>query len=401
MLQAVRARPCRVAFFVQQAGPQGAERCKHMGAIPEQDFLVVGGGVTGAALAYGLAGPGRKVTVLDAPTATDMSSRANVGLIWCQSKFLHLPRYAQWGFASSRLFPAFLQELEEVSGQAVPARHEGGLIPVMNEAEYDKRHKYIENLRAALGEYRGGMLSRSELEAKLPGVAWGREVCGAAWCEEDGLVDALALLRALRAALPKVGVRYTQGLACAIAPLSGGGFAVESTAGRIACRRLVLAAGLANRRLARFALPHVPIFPDKGQVLLMERLPFVMPTPVLGATQTLAGTTIVGFRHENVGHDMEVHSPGVAEEGRWAMRVWPRLAQCKVLRTWAAPRVMPQDGMAIYSRLPGHPDAFLCNTHSAVTLTAAHARLLPQLLLDGRAFAQIEGMDLARFGFSC
>ena len=33
----------------------------------EQDIIIVGGGISGAALAYGLSGKGRKVTVLDAP----------------------------------------------------------------------------------------------------------------------------------------------------------------------------------------------------------------------------------------------------------------------------------------------------------------------------------------------
>ena len=46
------------------------------------------------------------MTVLDAPTDTNKASRTNVGLIWCQSKFLHLPDYAKWGFVSSRLYPA-------------------------------------------------------------------------------------------------------------------------------------------------------------------------------------------------------------------------------------------------------------------------------------------------------
>ena len=61
-----------------------------------------------------------------------------------------------------------------------------------------------------------------------------------------------------------------------------------------------LAAGLANRRFARFALPSLPVYPDLGQVLLVERLPYVMPIPVLGATQTFGGTTIIGFRHMGI-----------------------------------------------------------------------------------------------------
>ena len=68
----------------------------------EQDVIVAGGGICGVALAYGLAHKGHKVTIVDAPTETNKASRTNVGLIWGQSKFLHMPDYAKWGFISCR-----------------------------------------------------------------------------------------------------------------------------------------------------------------------------------------------------------------------------------------------------------------------------------------------------------
>ena len=155
----------------------------------EQDIIIVGGGISGAALAYGLSGKGRKVTVLDAPTDTNKASRTNVGLIWCQSKFLHLPEYAKWGFVSSRLYPALTKELEEISGHAIPVNYTGGIIPVLSEEDYQKRGDYIEKLREALGEYKGNMIDRTELEKKLPKIGWGPEVCGAAWCVSDESVS--------------------------------------------------------------------------------------------------------------------------------------------------------------------------------------------------------------------
>ena len=140
----------------------------------EQDIIIVGGGISGAALAYGLSGKGRKVTVLDAPTDTNKASRTNVGLIWCQSKFLHLPEYAKWGFVSSRLYPALTKELEEISGHAIPVNYTGGIIPVLSEEDYQKRGDYIEKLREALGEYKGievpketVSISKAEVDAEL------------------------------------------------------------------------------------------------------------------------------------------------------------------------------------------------------------------------------------------
>ena len=91
-----------------------------------------------------------------------------------------------------------------------------------------------------------------------------------------------------------------------------------------------------------------------------------------------ASTTIIGFRHEKAGHHTQVVPSAVASEGKWAIRVWPELGKKRLIRAWAGLRVMPDDSMAIYSRLPGHPNVTLVNTHSAVTMAAAHTRLLPE-----------------------
>lgn len=366
----------------------------------EQDVIIAGGGISGVALAYGLANKNHRVTVVDAPTETNKASRTNVGLVWCQSKFLHMPSYAKWGFLSARLFPELTRELEEVSGIEIPARYTGGLIPCLSEEDFSERGDYIEKLREALGEYRGNMIDRDQLEQKLPDIKFGHEVVGAAWCEEDGVVDPLALLRAYRLALPKVGVNFERAVINDVKPMNGG-YRVFTTNGPMDCDRLVLAAGLANRRLAKFAVPDLPIRADKGQVLLVERLPQVMPIPLLGMTQTFAGTVIIGFRHDFVGHDTCVVPSDVATEGQWAIRVWPDLGKRRLIRTWSGLRIMPEDKQAIYSRLPNHPNAAVINTHSAVTMAAAHTRLLSDFLLGGELPEIAQGMTLKRFGYTC
>ena len=183
--------------------------------------------------------------------------------------------------------------------------------------------------------------------------------------------------------------------------LRAGGYRVTTKEGTFDCQKLVLAAGLSNRRFVQFAMPTLPVYADKGQVLLVERMPFVMPIPVLGVTQTFGGTTIIGFRHEKAGHHTQVVPSAVASEGKWAIRVWPELGKKRLIRAWAGLRVMPDDSMAIYSRLPGHPNVTLVNTHSAVTMAAAHTRLLPDFILGGELPETAQGMTLKRFGYSC
>lgn len=368
----------------------------------EYDIIVAGGGISGVAVAYGLKKKKSqlKIAVIDSPTDINRASRANVGLVWCQSKFLDKPHYAKWGFISRKMFPDILQELKEVSGITVPAYFEGGLIPVLSEKEYTQRGEYIEGLRSALGEYHGNMIDRTELEKKLPKISFGPDVCGAAWCEDDGFLNPLALLRAYRLALVKSGVDFLNDtLVYSIEPKENA-YHVHTQIGELSCEKLVLACGLANKRLVQFALHDLPVYADKGQVLLTERMPFVMPIPVLGCTQTVAGTVIIGFKHETRGHDATVIPHSVAQEGLWALKVWPELGKKRIIRSWPGLRVMPKDKIAIYSHLPEHKNVTLINTHSAVTMAAAHTNIVAGYVLGEELHECAKKMTLKRFGYA-
>lgn len=368
----------------------------------EYDIIIAGGGISGAAVAYGLISKNSrlKIAVLDAPTEINRASRTNVGLVWCQSKFADKPHYAKWGFLSRRAYPGLLQELQEVSGIKVPAYFEGGLIPVLSGQEYEKKGEYIERLRTVLGEYRGNMIDRTELERKLPKISFGPEVCGAAWCEEDGFLNPLALLRAYRLASVRSGVDFFNDTVVYSVEPKDDAYIVHTQLGGFSCERLVLACGLANKRLAQFVVRDLPIFADKGQVLLTERMPFVMPIPVLGCTQTVAGTVIIGFKHETRGHDSTVIPHAVAQEGAWALKVWPELGGKRVIRSWPGLRVMPKDKVAIYSHLPGHEKVTVVNTHSAVTMAAAHTRHIAGYVLGKELHECARDMTLKRFGYA-
>ncbi len=376
----------------------------------EYDIIFVGGGISSLAIAYGLCKKDEKlkIAIFDSPTEVNKASRTNVGLIWCQSKFLHKPEYAKWGFISANLFPKVLKDVQEVSGVHVPVNFTGGLIPVLGEEEYNKRGSYIEELKVALGGYPGSMLSRGELEQKLPKIKFGDAVTGAAWCEEDGFVEPLLLMRSYRKALLNLGVAFHEDtIVYDTKCISKNEYSITTSKGEFSAERIVLAAGLANKRFAQFSLNELatpralPIFADKGQVLLTERMPFVMPIPVLGATQTFGGTVIIGFKHETRGHDATVIPSAVSQEGAWAVRVWPELGKKRVIRSWPGLRIMPDDNMAIYSRLPNHPNAIVINTHSAVTMSAVHTTYLPEYIMGGELPTIAQDMTLKRFGFDC
>ena len=80
------------------------------------DAIVVGGGLVGSALAYGLRRELARVAVLDEGDVAYRASRGNFGLVWVQSKGMGLPRYGVWTLTSASLWPTLAAELLDKTG---------------------------------------------------------------------------------------------------------------------------------------------------------------------------------------------------------------------------------------------------------------------------------------------
>ena len=61
----------------------------------DYDVAVVGGGLVGSAIAWGLGRLGKRVAVLDEGDIAYRASRGNFALVWVQSKGLGMPAYTR------------------------------------------------------------------------------------------------------------------------------------------------------------------------------------------------------------------------------------------------------------------------------------------------------------------
>ena len=66
------------------------------------DVVVIGGGLVGSAVAWGLGRAGARVVVLDEGDDALRASRGNFGLVWVQGKGDGMPEYAAWTRNSAR-----------------------------------------------------------------------------------------------------------------------------------------------------------------------------------------------------------------------------------------------------------------------------------------------------------
>jgi len=359
--------------------------------------IVVGGGLVGAAIAFGLCRKGIATAVLDEGDRAYRAARANFGLLWVQSKGEKFRPYALLSRHSSEMWPEFARELRDITNIDVGLRLSGGLTFCLSDEEMQHRsalmrHQFEADLPCP-GAYE--MLDRRQLLDLVPQI--GPEVAGASLCRLDGDVNPLRLLRALISGLQKLGGAYLPGHTVTGLECSPESFTVTTATNRFYCDRLVLAAGLANAQLGQQINLNIPVSPLRGQILVTEKqLPWLhLPTHIV--RQTDEGGVIIGDSKEDVGFD-DGTTPGVIGDiATRALRTFPHLSQTLAIRSWGGLRIMTPDGAPSYSRSPKRPGAFAFNVHSGVTLAPIHATFAATSVEEGRIVEPLLPFDGERF----
>jgi glycine/D-amino acid oxidase-like deaminating enzyme len=208
-------------------------------------------------------------------------------------------------------------------------------------------------------------------------------VVGASYCPLDGHVNSLRLFRALHTAINARGVTYLPSHRVENITREGGEFRLHTGKGEVRAAKVALAAGNANMRLAPMVGLEAPMRPERGQIVVTERLQPFLDYPVVTLRQTDEGTVMIGDSKEE-STDPRGLTIGVSStEAERAVRQFPLLANVNVVRTWSAIRVMTQDGFPIYDESETHPGAFVLCCHSGVTLCANHALSVAPMIARG------------------
>lgn len=352
-------------------------------AAAEFDFAVVGGGIVGTSLAYGLAQEGRRVVVLDEGDTAFRASRGNFALIWLQSKGFGMPDYSRWTRRSVALWPRLADDLAAETGIDMALEQRGGFQLYLDEAGLAAQVRALDGLFAELGNdhFPVEAMDNSALARMLPAI--GPDVAGGTYCPLDGHVNVLRLFGALHEACRRRGVSYRPNAAVETIRPGAGGFALATAVGTVTAERLVLAAGLGNAALAPMVGLTAPVHPERGQILVTEKLARFLDYPIGTIRQTDEGSVMIGASKEDAGFDTRTRTDVLSDLASDAVRMFPRLAKARVVRTWGALRVMSPDGFPIYQSSAAAPGAFLVTCHSGVTLAAVHALDLAPRLAEG------------------
>lgn len=360
------------------------------------DYVIIGGGVVGLSTAWGILRRGLRVTVLDGDDGSFRASRGNFGLVWVQSKGMNQPRYAQWSQTSAAAWGEFAAELGAATGQDLGLEQKGGYDFHFSEESLQATVEKYEALKEKLGgDYPFEVLGHNALRKEEPHI--GPKVVGAILHHQDGHANPLRLLQALAADVRRMGGRVLTGKTVTDVSKPDG-FRVTCADGTVVeAGKLVLSAGLGAAQLGPKLGFKAPVRPQRGQVLITEKLPKIINRPSLIARQVDEGGIQIGATNEEVGLDDGVTQPGLSGLAAEAIAAYPVLGRAQLVRSWGALRVLSPDGLPIYQESETLPGAYLVTCHSGITLAAAHARFLPDWLEGATDAPDLEVFGEARF----
>ena len=349
----------------------------------DYDVAVIGGGLVGSAIAWGLARTGRRVAVLDEGDVAYRASRGNFALVWVQNKGIGMPQYGAWTVQSANAWQGLADALREQTGIDVVFQRPGGFHFALSERELAARVEQMKRLHAQPGMpyYEMEILDSAAVRRLIPQA--GPQVVGASYTRLDGHVNSLKLFRALNAGMQQLGAAYLGNhLVDRIAHVAGE-FRLATPSGEVRAAKVVLAAGIGNARLGPMVGLDVPVRPQRGQIVVTEKTAPFLHYPVSTVRQTDEGGVMLGDSQEEAGLDASVGHSVIAVLADRAVRMFPKLGALNIVRTWAALRVMTQDGFPIYDQSTECPGAFVFTCHSGVTLAANHALALPDRIIEG------------------
>jgi glycine oxidase len=352
-----------------------------MSAAP--DIVIVGGGVIGLAAAYCLSEQGARVTVLEQRQAGGQASGAAAGIV--EPLPGDSPLTALTG-VSLGLFRAWAPALRDETGIDIQFNQTGSLRLALDEAEAATFRRAAHHISTALGEP-AEWLDPAALRAAEPAI--NPAARGALRLPNAYNVYSPRYVAALAAACLRRGVTLREGVvATGVRQQGDRVLGLDTSAGRISGGQIVIAAGAWSAIAAAWFGLHVPVAPDRGQIMALRPTRRLLRHVVHGgpgyAVPKADGLIVVGATHEDVGFDDRVTVDGLAFLVDLARLLVPGLADAALAHVWSGLRPALATGPTpLIGPIPGRRDAWLATGHGAwgITLSPGTGLLLAQALL--------------------
>lgn len=305
--------------------------------IKKADVVIIGGGISGVAIAYNLAKKGvKKVVVIEKSyLASGATGRCGAGI------------RQQWGTEMNCKMAKFACELFETANEEL--RYEGDiefkqggyLILSSTEKEHEQFKKNIE-LQNSL-EIPSRLLNLKEAKEIVPFLSTDGLV-SATFCQKDGHLNPFHTTEAFAKAAEGLGVKiYKFTEVNDIIIESGRVKGVRTNRGDISTNIVVNAAGGRSQVVAAMAGIDIPVYSERHQILVTEAIDQVLDPMLMSFSlnfycqQVPHGGLVMGRGDEGEPKDLRVTSGWhfLEEMAKTITRVLPPLKNVRMIRQWA------------------------------------------------------------------
>jgi glycine oxidase len=363
------------------------------------DVVIVGGGVTGCAVAYYLGRAGVKATIIERDGIGRHASGYSAGGLNPLHGYPESLR--PLGLESFTLHLGLWDELQRLTGRACQQRIISMVMVAFAEAE-------LPGLQELLGIYEAtaGFTARwlepaelRELEPRIAPVA----LCGL-YVYGNGVVDSYLYTGLLAEAAQHYGITVRVGNAQGIQSSHGRVTGVLLDNDIIACDQVVLAMGPWAGMAESWLRLSIPVEPLKGEILRMH-----LPGPVL-AHDFMSADILLCSRpgnqvwcastEERRGFDQEPSASAQQLLLQRAIRLMPVMAEATLVQHTACLRPVAPDWLPIVGRAPGWDNVYLATggAKKGILLSSGIGRAVADLIIAGHTSLAIAPCAPERFG---
>jgi glycine oxidase len=366
--------------------------------MKKYDAAVAGGGVIGGAIALELARAGLRVAVFEKQQPGQEASWASAGILSPAPENPGMVALVPLGKASLALYPEYVAQVEEISGESTGFRPKG-TIEALFSADMKAELSTIIALHHGLG-LKAEPLRAEDARELEPALS--EEVEAAVLRPEEASVDNRALTAAILEAARRNGAEIFSGNGAKAIWREGhrcAGLVLQNE--RVEAEWTIIAAGCFSATIEGIA-PYAPVRPAKGQMaalradgLKMER---VLWSEKIYLVPRNDGRILAGATVEYAGFDKRATAGGIEKILSAAIDLAPGLANARIEETWAGLRPDSPDHLPILG--PTDIDGLLMATghfRSGILLTPITARLVREWITEQRVSADWDRFSPLRF----
>jgi Glycine/D-amino acid oxidases (deaminating) len=365
------------------------------------NIVIIGGGITGCAVAYELAMRGVKDIVVIEKNflASGATGRCGAGV------------RQQWGTETNAIlardsvkrFEGMNEELDY--DRDIEFKQGGYLMVAYTPGEWEQYKKNVA-VQHSLG-IPTKMISPQEAREIVPHLNI-EGLIGATFCPTDGHANPFHVVDAYYKAARRLGVKFeTYTTVTGIKREKGKVTSVQTSQGDIDTSIVINACGFAAGTICKMVGFDLPLYPQRHQALVTEPVePCQGPMVIslshrLYCQQSPHGSFIMGVGDPNEPKDFDIRSSWefLEDVARQAITVLPLLKNLSVVRQWSGLYDMSPDANPIFDEIPDARGMWLAAGFSGhgFMVGPQTAVLLAQKILGQECFMPIEKFSLDRF----